>query len=362
MKGISHFITGVALATFFPQVAQAGAQGSLLPMLGGIGGILPDTLDFKFWRYFERYSTEIDPGPDPDPEVIADGLANAMRKAYEEGKSQNVMVHTIRLGADLWREYAIRFDPENGQVVVRIGPLVNTGQVPLPGTAPPLSSPPPAGGIEGGPPQAGGIEVGEARRKLDVPLVHTYSSEYKVNIFSGPSFRFEREGDQLYVHFLDWHRRWSHSLVLAVVVGLATLLLVGLFAGWDVGSWAGLVTGLGFAGHVLEDQLGYMGSNLLWPFTKKRVPGLKMIHSGDAIPNFLTVWISVAAILFNLDRFSAQPMLDPWWFLGLAVALPAVVLGAAYFAQKARPRPGQASLEAKRQADMVAEVEELEIA
>jgi membrane-bound metal-dependent hydrolase YbcI (DUF457 family) len=342
MKGISHFITGVALATFFPEVVHAGTQGSLLPVLGGIGGILPDTLDFKFARYFEHYSVEIDPGPDPDPEVIADALADAMHTAYEGGESQNVVVHTIRLGADLWREYAIRFDPENGEIVVRIGPLVNTGQVPLPGTRP-----------------QGAIE---ARRKLDVPLVHTYSSEYKVNIFGGPSFRFEREGDQLYVHFLDWHRRWSHSLTLAVVVGLAVVPLVGSLAGWNVGLWAGLVAGLGFAGHVLEDQLGYMGSNLFWPFTKKRVPGLKMIHSGDAIPNFLTVWISVAVILFNLDRFSAQPMLDPWWFLALAVALPVAVLGVAYLIQKARPRPGQASLEAKRQADMLAEVEELEIA
>jgi membrane-bound metal-dependent hydrolase YbcI (DUF457 family) len=342
MKGISHFITGVALATFFPEVTRAGAQGSLLPMLGGIGGILSDTLDFKFARYFEHYSIEIDPGSDPDPEAIADGLARAMHKVYETGQSQNVMVHTIRLGADLWREYAIRFDPENREVAVRIGPLVNTGQVPLPGTRP-----------QG---------VTEARRKLDVSLVHTYSSEYKVNIFSGPSFRFEREGDQLYVHFLDWHRRWSHSLTLAVVVGLAMLLLVGLFAGWNTGLWAGLVAGLGFAGHVLEDQLGYMGSNLFWPFTKKRVPGLKMIHSGDAIPNLLTVWVSVAAILFNLDLFSDQPMLDPWWFLGLAVVLPVVVLGAAYFLHKSHLRPGQVSLEAKRQADMVAEVEELEIA
>jgi hypothetical protein len=51
MKGIAHFITGVALATFFPEVVQSGAQGSLLPMLGGIAGILPDTLDFKFARY-----------------------------------------------------------------------------------------------------------------------------------------------------------------------------------------------------------------------------------------------------------------------------------------------------------------------
>jgi membrane-bound metal-dependent hydrolase YbcI (DUF457 family) len=339
LKGISHFVTGVALATFFPQVVQSGAQGSLLPVLGGIGGILPDTLDFKFARYFERYDTEIDPGSDPDPKFIADALVGAMRQAYDEGQSQNVMVHTIRLGADLWREYAIRFDPVEGEVVVRIGPLVNTGQVPLPGTEP-----------DG---------VAEVRCKLDLPLVHTYSSEYKVNIFSGPSFRFEREGEQLYVHFLDWHRRWSHSLTMAIVVGLAALLLISLLAGWSVGLWAGLVAGIGFAGHVLEDQLGYMGSNLFWPLTKKRSPGLKLIHSGDAIPNFLTVWVSVAAIVFNLDRFSAEPRFESWSFLGWTVALPIVVLGGSYLVQKLRSRFRKVSLEAKRQADMVAEAEEL---
>ncbi len=224
---------------------------------------------------------------------------------------------------------------------MRVGPLVNTGQVPLPGSEP-----------EG---------ATEARRKLGVPLVHTYSSEYKVNIFSGPSFRFEREGDQLYVHFLDWHRRWSHSLTLSVVAGALMGLFVGLVAGWNTGLWAGIVTGIGFAGHVLEDQLGYMGSNLWWPFTKKRAPGLKLVHSGDAIPNFLTVWTSVALILFNLDRFSEQPRLEPLWFLGWAVMLPLVALGGIYFWQKARPRPGQGSVEANRQADMIAETEELGI-
>lgn len=54
MKGIAHFITGVAIATFFPEVVQQAAGGSLLPMLGGIAGILPDTLDFKFARYLKR--------------------------------------------------------------------------------------------------------------------------------------------------------------------------------------------------------------------------------------------------------------------------------------------------------------------
>ena len=72
MKGTSHFITGVALATFFPQAVQAGAQGSLLLMLGGISGILPDTLDFKFARHFERYDLEIGPGPQTDARDLSE--------------------------------------------------------------------------------------------------------------------------------------------------------------------------------------------------------------------------------------------------------------------------------------------------
>jgi membrane-bound metal-dependent hydrolase YbcI (DUF457 family) len=329
VKGISHFATGVALATFFPEVVASGAAGLLIPMLGGVGGILPDTLDFKFARYFETYDVEIDPGPEPDPAAIADALVEAMRRAYEAGDDQNVMAHTIRLGPDLWREYTIRFDPEAGEVAVRVGPLVNTGQVPYAGTE-----------LKG---------VTEARRTVDVPLVHTYSDEYKINIFSGPSFRFARQDDQLYVHFLDWHRRWSHSLPLALVIGVLFGLLFG--------RWAGVVAGVGFAGHVLEDQLGYMGSNLFWPFTKNRAPGLGLVHSGDAIPNFLTVWTSVALILFNLDRFSTAPRLVAGPYLWGAVALPWIVLGGWYVWQTFAPRWRRADQEALRQADIISESE-----
>lgn len=342
MKGISHFITGVALATFFPEVVQQAALGSLLPVLGGIGGILPDTLDFKFARYFERYDTEIDPGPTPDAAVIAEALAAAMRRAYESGRPQNVMAHTIRMGADLWREYTLRFDPEAGEVTVQIGPLVNTGQVPYAGTEPPAAA--------------------AVRRSVGVPLVHTYSAEYKVNIFSGPSFRFERQGDQLYVHFLDWHRRWSHSLLTGVLVGSVLGTLIGLFAGLRTGLWAAGLATLGFWGHVLEDQTGYMGSNLFWPLTKKRAPGLKLIHSGDAIPNFLTVWTALALILFNLDRFSARPWLpQPGYLIG-AVLVPFLGLGGLYAWNKGRARRPRPSLEYRRQADMIAEAENVETA
>ncbi len=345
MKGIAHFLTGVALATFFPEVVREAANGSLLPVLGGVAGILPDTLDFKFARYFERYDLEIDPGPEPDPRRIAEELVGAMRTAYETGRPQNVMLHTIRLGPDLWRQYMVRFDPAQGEVAVRIGPLVNTGQVPLPGSEP-----------EG---------MKEARVKIGVPMVHTYDAENRVDIFSGPSFKFVRKEDRLHVHFLDWHRRWSHSLTLAAALGLAAAGIFAL-AEWltrGVPSrtplWAGLVAGLGVAGHVLEDQLGLMGSNLFYPFTRERIPGLALLRSGDAIPNFLTVWLSVAMILFNLDRFSASPRLDPGVFLLLAVALPLVVLGGLYGLQRQREAPEPE--EAARQGEILSEAEEVDV-
>lgn len=345
MKGITHFLTGVALATFFPEVVRQAADGSLLPVLGGVAGILPDTLDFKFARYFERYDLEIDPGPNPDPRRIADALVGAMRRAYETGQSQNVMLHTIRLGADLWRQYVVRFDPRGNQVAVRIGPVVNTGQVPFAGS------------------ELEGLE--EVRVPLDFPLVETYDEEYRVDIFSGPSFRFERVGDQLRVHFLDWHRRWSHSLTLAVLLGMGVAVLAALIERASGGGvtrtplWAGLITTLGFAGHILEDQLGFMGSNLFYPITRGRMPGLRLLRSGDAIPNFLTVWLALALIFFNLDRFSAAPRLDPLYYLPLVVGLPLVVLGGFYALQRGRARPR--SREFLRQRDIMAETEEVEV-
>jgi membrane-bound metal-dependent hydrolase YbcI (DUF457 family) len=343
VKGISHFVTGVAIATFFPEVVQMAAEGSLLPMLGGIGGILPDTLDFKLARYFEQYHVEIDPGTEPDAGEIAEGIAAAMRAAYEEGEPRSVVLHTIRLGADLWRQYAVRFDPTRNEVSVQIGPIVNTGQVPFPGTEP-----------EG---------AGEVRVNVGVPMIHTYDEENRVDIFSGPSFKFERRKDRLHVHFLDWHRRWSHSLTVAAVLGLGSAGIAALVEWLGAGElsrlpmWVGLVVGLGFAGHVVEDQLGFMGSNLLYPLTRYRAIGLQLLRSGDPIPNFLTVWVSVALILFNLDRFSGSPTLDGPVFLLLTVALPLVVLGGIYQLQ----RRGQVEVkESLQQGDIVAEAEEVE--
>ena len=317
MKGIAHFVTGIAVATLFPEVVGQASEGSLLPVLGGIAALLPDTLDFKVLRYLQSYDLEIDPGPEPNARSIAAAVAGAAREAYHTGESRRVMLHTVRLGPDRWRRYEVRFNREGGEVAVAIGPVVDTGQRPEPGSA---------------------IETGKGAVPLSIPIDSRSHPKIVVDIFSGPSLTFRRRGDRLHLGFIDWHRRWSHSLTFAAALGIGTAGLVGLISLLRGGPpqsvaphLAGLLVGLGLLVHILQDQLGFMGSNLFFPITRRRTPGLGLIHSGDAVPNFLTVWAALMLILFNLDRFSAQPRLPPGSvFFGLMVLLPGLVLGGLY--------------------------------
>jgi membrane-bound metal-dependent hydrolase YbcI (DUF457 family) len=329
MKGIAHFISGIAAASFIPAAVLQSAQGAWVLALAGACALLPDTLDFKFVRFLEQPDDAIDPGPQPNAQAIADRIAAVADAAFQTGRPRTVQLHTVRLGADAWRQYTVRFDTPRREIAVRIGPVVTTSQAPVGAT----------------------FSSAEARAKTSAPLDYTYDAETTVDIFSGPSFRFERKGDAVSITFLPWHRAWSHSLTLSLGVGL----VAGLLWGW----LAGVVAALGYAVHVLQDQLGAMGSNFFWPFTRTRWPGLNLIRSGDAIPNFLTVWTACALTLFNLDRFADAPRLPAVLYLLGVVALPAVVLAAAYAVgrQREKPRP----VETLRQADLVAETQETEV-
>jgi membrane-bound metal-dependent hydrolase YbcI (DUF457 family) len=368
MKGISHFLAGIAAASFIPGVIESAAQGSYLILLGGVFGLLPDTLDFKFARYFDR-AESVDPDPAHlDPQAIADQIAALIDRAATERREIRAQLHTIKLGPDRWRQYTVRFDAARNEIAVRIGPVVNTSQMPV-GQVDNLPKP--------------------ARATVHAPLNYTYDGEVNVDIFGGPSFAFvpkaagvemlvlsplrsqrrpRREskpgnaaGDgglssNVEIQFLPWHRAWSHSLTLAALLGLIVGVVFGSVP-------AGLVVAAGMAAHILEDQLGYLGSNLFWPITRGRSNGLKLIHSGDAIPNFLAVWIALQLIFFNLDRFSAAPqnravMLEPVSFFALAVGAPMIALLAIYVWQKRRSR---LTLAAARQADIMAEAQETEV-
>jgi len=336
MKGIAHFISGVAVASFCPWAISAAQEGNpAYFILGAVAGILPDTIDFKFYRYFYRHDIRVEPDQtELDPQPIADALAAAISLAYSPpiggvsapalqslrnsvaevrnlgdpqtlsrkcDPSITLKLSTIQQGVDNWRQYRVKIDPEAGEVRVQFGPVVSTGQVPQPGTLP---DPRP---------------VGVA--KLPAPVVQKGDPAYTIDIFDGPSLAFKRnKNGQIEIDFLPWHRHWTHSLTVG-------LLLAGIASLW---TWkAGAVVFIAHLFHIIEDQIGYMGSNLLFPFSKKRAPGLKIMHSGDAFPNFFAVWLCCLLIFWNLYAAIPNPLYPFTFvrFMMLALVIPFAIFG-----------------------------------
>lgn len=277
MKGIAHFAVGVAAASLFPEaVRQAAAGNPLYFILGGVCGLLPDTLDFKFYRFFYRHDIEVRPDPKaPDVRQIADAIALAVNRAGDERKPIRIKLDTIRLGTDAWRQYQVRFDVEGRRVVVALGPVVDTGQTPLPGQS---TQPGPSAGAP-----------------VRHPLRISYEAAVKVDILDGPLFQMQPGADgAISPDFIPWHREWTHSFTLAALIAAGAWLI------WN--GFAAAVVFAAFAGHIAADQMGFMGSNLFYPFTRARTSGLKFMHSGQSLPNFATVWLCVVLIFWNLSR------------------------------------------------------------
>ncbi|VGO11925.1 hypothetical protein PDESU_00473 [Pontiella desulfatans] len=283
MKGISHFISGVAVASCFPwAVAAALEKNPAYFILGAAFGILPDTIDFKFYRFFYRYHQSITPDPRrPDPQAIADRIAEAVSASLDQKGMFRLKINTLRLSADQWRQFRIRFDPQRQGVEVELGPVVTTGQLPVPGSFPEA-------------------DAAKGWARLAAPIEETYEAVTTVDIFDGPAFGFEQDADgRVNIHFLPWHRSWTHSLVL----GAALAAPMAAWLGWR----AGIVAFCAYAIHILEDQLGFMGSNLFAPFTKRRLKGLHWMRSGDALPNFATVWFCCMLVFWNCYRIIPDP-------------------------------------------------------
>jgi membrane-bound metal-dependent hydrolase YbcI (DUF457 family) len=303
MKGIAHFISGVAVASFCPWSIEAAQNGNpTYFILGAVAGILPDTIDFKFYRFFYKHDVRIEPDRNRlDPQSIADAVAAAVSAAME-GQRTTLKLSSIQMGADNWRQYRVKIDPEAGEVRVQFGPVVSTGQVPQPDTLPD--------------PRPVGIAT------FSAPILQSYEPTYTVDIFDGPSFAFKRnDTGQVEIDFLPWHRNWSHSLTVgAFLAGIASI--------W---TWhAGVVIFGAYVIHVIEDQMGHMGSNLFFPFSKKRAPGLKMMHSGDAFPNFTGVWLCCLLIFWNVYAAIESPLYHFTFirFMMYALVIPFVLFGA----------------------------------
>ncbi|MFZ2955316.1 MAG: metal-dependent hydrolase [Candidatus Ozemobacteraceae bacterium] len=324
MKVFTHFVSGIAVATFFPQaVHMASQESSFILCLGGIFGMLPDTLDFKFARYFHTSEFEVRPDPNRlDAHQIASTVGASLEKANEKGLS-TVQLHTMQLGADLWQSYTLWFDAKNSEVVVEIGPLVDTGQTSLVGTEP--------------------KENALARVKVGCAFRQQFDKKSNIATMHGPCFEFVRRGENdVEIVFLPWHRTWSHSLTLgfaiSLLVGVVTFFTVpegGSAFLYSIPRWMlyPLIVFCGSLVHIVEDSTGFMGNNLFFPFTPDRTNGLGWMSAAEGIPNFLFVWSAFMVIIFNLNRNRWLPDANPsgiespegffFWFMAVPMAIMA---------------------------------------
>jgi len=348
MRGLTHFIVGIAVATFFKSlVVGAAVEDSLLILLGGIFGLLPDTIDFKLLAYMEEHDMVVDPHPDRvDPEEIAGKIAEGINRAseLEPGRMLKIRLHTVRLGPDLWRQYSVFFNAKERRVEVRVGPQVTASGAPIPGTEPPE-------------------ERAAASASFRPEIVDTYGRPTEIRGFGGPSFGFlKREDGRVEVVFIPFHRRAGHSLALGLLLSAAVGAVLRSWAAW-------LVAFLGWVGHILFDSYGRMGGSIFWPFWKKRLGGLQLVTASDPFWNSFAVYSCVALILWNLNRYNAlvsssytvpgMSGLGLPLYLLLVVGIPWSVIGLVYMwlrrrapgAEAAAPAAGGVAAAAEEEAE-----------
>lgn len=292
-------------------MAHRDAGSSFILVLGGLFGIMPDTMDFKMGQFFSKADYDIDPDPmNPDPGQMAEMLGKAMDEAAETGRYVKAQMYPMRLGADLWRQYVIKFDGEKNEVVIVINEAVTTSQVPILGSEPPEEK-----------------RIGRYRLRRG-KIRESHGRPSVVDIMSGPQFGFIRRGDnEVEVEFLPWHRTWSHSYVLGLLLSIPVWLVASLIAGWNLGWLYGLIAFLGFSVHLTEDLTGHMGGSLIWPIVKERCNGLSLFKASNPHANFIVDYVSAVVILWNLNRFNPEQYftLSAFQYFLYALVIPLAV-------------------------------------
>jgi len=288
MNAAAHFMSGLAVASCFPTAVTAAAGGNpLFFLLGGITALLPDVLDSRLLCYFYTHDVEVAVDPlAPDPQILADTVAEAIDTTAHRRRPFRLRLHTIRLGRDRWQRYRLHLDPGSRQVTVTLTDIVNRAGRPVPAA---------------GAPDA--LRTASAaftsRLRLD------FTAAIDVDTGDGPHFQITPDdGDGgVTARFAPWKRHGSHSAALGGILDLASAAL------WN--PLAGVIAGVAYATHLLLDQFGYMGSNLLWPFSRRRTPGLKLLHASRLMPNLTVAWLCALAVYANLALHAAPPLPPP---------------------------------------------------
>ncbi|MFH1415648.1 MAG: metal-dependent hydrolase [Elusimicrobiota bacterium] len=346
MKGLTHFISGVAAATFIPIVSRmsvsskmdvADAASSMILVLAGMYGMLSDTLDFKLGQYLEQPDFEVDPDPrNPDPQLMADTFAAAVEKASQTGKEVKIQFFPIQLGASRWRQYCIIFG--NKEVSVQINEIVSTSQVPIPGTAYTGERVGTAHFSKQLKPESSETDwlnalVRFARKCIrgeNAPKTDIKPST--IDILSSTMFGLKTEKDgKIFFNWLPWHRTWSHSYVFGAFLTIP-VFMISYFIGIQNWWLYGTVAFIGFATHITEDMTGHIGGSLLWPFMKERTEGLELFKASNPATNFSVIYTAFLLIIWNIDRFTTQYItggeasaLVSWQFFILFLVIPLTI-------------------------------------
>lgn len=312
MKGVTHYFFAAALVSLIPMVMQLSVyEKAFIIVLGAVAGILPDYIDFKIVKYLWRIDEEITPEwPIPDARRISEKIAQVIDEAWEKKRIINVQIHTIKTGPNTWRRWYIHLNPETKKVVVGIGPIQTFSGREFSNT------------VEDIPPEK---RKGEA--SFNASLKYDYKDRtIKISILSGPTVAFVPRDDHVEVVFLPWHRCCSHSFTMGAVL---SLLVIGFSLIFLQSLTHSLINGLaffvGYASHIISDQLGFMGSNLLWPITKNRTPGFKLAESMDPYANFILFWLSITTLFWQMNASIPNPISFP-----LTIAVGSILIPVSY--------------------------------
>jgi len=318
MKGIGHFLTGIAVASCFPEAMRMTLEdNSLILLMGGAFGLLPDTLDFRVGRYLWPRQHVVTPDLKRlDARPVAETVARAIDEVASTGKPSLVKLNTLKVSANYHRTYSIYVDQERKVVRARIGPLRTMGQIMGGGGHLPRSLPMPD--------ERGELEW-ETPYKAD--MVNLYHAETTVGIFSGPDFAFVPDGDKVRMDFIPWHRTWAHSPFLGILCGLIGLLVYGLLGWSEAGDPSAFfsttsltafgVGTLAFWGHTFVDQFGVLGSVLFWPFSSRRSGGFGWTHAASVLGNITLNFVCLAIVFWNLIVHTAEANVVLPWAAGM---------------------------------------------
>ena len=296
LESSTRLMAGLAWASCWPTAWESAQSGNpTLFLLGAVLGVLPDTLDHWIARHLHRIHIHIVPDPfAPDTHLIAESLSLALARCRDRHSRIRLQLYPGQTQTGQWRRYTLRFDNLERLLVVTHDYV--TTAVPLPCA---ITTE-----------QSFTLETGHAPLCLELDWI----PDGRVSLRADPN-----------------QQQWSHSLVTATGFGVV--------AGMVWGVPAGCIAGGAYALHCIVDQLGFNGSALLFPFTRKNKTGIQfLIPSRESRFQACMIWLALLLTCWNGARIivpdSATPSLISVLLLG--GALPCAIL-AGFFKKQHRP-------------------------